>query len=237
MNRFFIPSLSFHNSAHQLAIAMIAASVINAIFGSMALLFLPHQTISGLELWRPFTALLIAVTPMEIIFGALIIYTIGGGLESSWGRNRFFFVALAIPFIAELITLLFFLALPSAPEMPYHGASMILSTIWIAYGLRAAFSRQLLNFWGAPIKGETFALIGLGFVVLSALFSSYLVVLPDLIAAGLTYLYMYKRSVLNFAEVRRRVELAYYNRKLKRLKNKAGLHIVKRDEESKDRYH
>lgn len=216
---------------------MIAASVVNALFGSTALLFLPHETISGWELWRPFTALLIAISPMEIIFGALIIYSIGGGLESSWGRNRFLFLALGIPFIAELITLLFFLAFPLAPEFPYHGASMILSTIWIAYGLRAAFSRQLLNFWGAPVKGETFALIGLGFVVLSALFTSYLVVLPDLVAVALTYLYMYRRSLLNFAEIRRRAELAYYNRKLKRLKNKAGLHVVKRDEESKDRYH
>lgn len=237
MNRSLIPSFSFHNSAHQLAIGMIAASVINALLGSMTLLFLPQETIANLELWRPFTALFIATNPMEIIFGALIIYSIGGGLESSWGKNRFFFVALGIPLLAEFLTLLFFLAFPFVPEFPYHGASMTISTIWIAYGLRAAFSRQLLNFWGAPIKGETFALIGLGFVVLSAIFSSYVVVLPDLCAAGLTYLYMYKRSWLNLAEVRRRVELAYYNRKLKRLKNKAGLHVVKRDDEPRNRYH
>ena len=216
---------------------MIAASVINALLGSTALLFLPHATIAGLELWRPFTALLIAINPMEIIFGALIIYSIGGGLESSWGRNRFLCVALGIPFVAELLTLVFFLAFPFVPEFPYHGASMMISTIWIAYGLRAAFSRQLLNFWGAPLKGETFALIGVGFIVLSAIFSSYVIVLPDLIAAGLTYLYMYKRSWFNFSEARRRVELAYYNRKLKRLKNKSGLHVVKRDDEPKNRYH
>ena len=117
---------------------------------------------------------------------------------------------------------------------------MIISTIWIAYGLRAAFSGHLLNFWGSPLKGETFALIGLGFVVLAGVFSSFIAVLPDLFAAGLTYLYMYKRDALNLSEIRRRGELTYYNWKLRRLKRKSGLRVVRgalEDEDSSTRYH
>lgn len=238
--RAVLPSISFHNAAHQLAIAMIAMSVVNGLLGGLLLLFIPVAVISHLEVWRPFTSLLVAVHPMEIIFGALIIYSIGGSLEDSWGRKRFLRVALGIPFIAELFTLAFYLVFPASYPVPYHGASSMISTIWIAYGLRAAFSRQLLNFWGSPLKGETFALIGLGFVVLSAVFSGVLVVLPDLIAAGLTYLYMYNRGILNLAEARRRVELAYYNCKLKRLKGKSGLRVVKGSKDDSDpstRYH
>ncbi len=238
--RAVLPSISFHNAAHQLAIAMIALSVVNGLLGGLLLLFIPVAVIAHLEVWRPFTSLLVAVHPMEIIFGALIIYSIGGSLEDSWGRKRFLRVALGIPFIAELLTLAFYLVFPTSYPVPYHGASTIISTIWIAYGLRAAFSRQLLNFWGSPLKGETFALIGLGFVVLSAVFSGVLVVLPDLIAAGLTYLYMYNRGLLNFAETRRRVELAYYNWKLKRLKGRSGLRVVKGSKDDSDpstRYH
>jgi membrane associated rhomboid family serine protease len=238
--RAVLPSISFHNAAHKLAIAMIAMSVVNGLLGGLLLLFIPIAVISHLEVWRPFTSLLVAVHPMEIIFGALIIYSIGGSLEDSWGRKRFLRVALGIPFIAELFTLAFYLAFPTSYPVPYHGASTMISTIWIAYGLRAAFSRQLLNFWGSPLKGETFALIGLGFVVLSAVFSGVLVVLPDLIAAGVTYLYMYNRGLLNFAETRRRVELAYYNWKLKRLKGKSGLRVVKGSKDDSDpstRYH
>lgn len=218
---------------------MIAMSVVNGLLGGL-LLFIPVAVISHLEVWRPFTSLLVAVHPMEIIFGALIIYSIGGSLEDSWGRKRFLRVALGIPFIAELFTIAFYLVLPSSYPVPYHGASALISTIWIAYGLRAAFSRQLLNFWGSPLKGETFAFIGLGFVVLSAVFSGVLVVLPDLIAAGLTYLSMYNRGLLNLAEARRRVELAYYNWKLKRLKGKSGLRVVKGSKDDSDpstRYH
>ena len=238
--RAVFPSISFHNSAHQLAIAMIAMSVVNGLLGGLLLLFIPVAVLSHLEVWRPFTSLLVAVHPMEIIFGALIIYSIGGSLEDRWGRKRFLRVALGVPFIAELLTLAFFFAFPTSYPIPYHGASMIISTVWIAYGLRAAFSRQLLNFWGSPLRGETFALIGLGFVVLSAVFSGVLVVLPDLIAAGLTYLYMYYRGLLSFAEIRRRIELAYYNWKLKRLKGRSGLRVVKGTKDDSDpstRYH
>ena len=219
---------------------MIAISIIHGFLGSAALLLIPYLTIHNLELWRPFTALLVAVNPLEIIFGALIIYSIGGALEQGWGKRRFLMVALGIPLLAELAALVTCLLLPVSSQLAYHGVSIIISTIWIAYGLRASFSGQILNFWGSPLRGETFALIGLGFVVLNAIFVGAMVVLPDLFAAAFTYLYMYRRGGINLAEVRRRVELAYYNWKLKRLKKKSGLRVVKgsRDEDdSKPRYH
>jgi membrane associated rhomboid family serine protease len=235
-----MPRFSFHHSAHQIAIAVIVLSVLHQLLGGAVFLFAPGAVVDHLQIWRPFTGLVIASTPMEIIFGALIIYSIGGSLESVWGRRRFLTIALGIPLIAECLTLLAYVTLSGGSNLGYGGASMIISTIWIAYGLRAAFSGHLLNFWGSPLKGETFALIGLGFVVLAGVFSSFAAVLPDLFAAGLTYLYMYKRDVLNLSEIRRRGELAYYNWKLKRLKRKSGLHVVKgsrEDENSSTRYH
>jgi membrane associated rhomboid family serine protease len=239
-NRAFLSSLSFHNSAHQLAIALIAISVVHGLLGTAGLLLIPAATLNNLELWRPFTALLVALNPVEIIFGALIIYSIGGALEQSWGKRRFLKVALGIPFLAELATLTTYALLPLNGLVAYHGASMIISTIWIAYGLRAAFTRQLLNFWGSPLRGETFALIGLGFVVLNAIFAGITVVLPDLFAAAFTYIYMYRRGSLNLSELRRKIELAYYNWKLKRLKKKTGFRVVKGskdDSDSNTRYH
>jgi membrane associated rhomboid family serine protease len=236
----FLPTLSFQNSAHQVTIAMIAISILNGLLGTASLLLIPYLTIYNLELWRPFTALLVAINPVEIIFGALIIYSIGGALEQSWGKRRFLIVALGIPFLGELAAIATSAIFPINSMIAYHGASIVISTIWIAYGLRAAFSGQLLNFWGSPLRGETFALIGLGFVVLNAIFAGVTVVLPDLFAAGFTYLYMYRRGGLNIAEVRRRIELAYYNWKLKRLKKKSGLRVVKGtrdDEDPKNRYH
>jgi membrane associated rhomboid family serine protease len=239
-NRAFLSSLSFHNSAHQLAIALIAASIVHGLLGTTLLLLIPGATLNNFEVWRPFTALLIALNPLEILFGALIIYSIGGALEQGWGKRRFLTVALGIPFLSEVATLLTYALLPLNGLAVYHGASLIISTIWIAYGLRAAFARQLLNFWGTPLRGETFALIGLGFVVLNGIFAGVTVVLPDLFAAAFTYVYMYRRDSLNVSELRRRIELAYYNWKLKRLKKKTGFRVVKgsKDESDTDtRYH
>ena len=239
-SRAFVPTFSFHSTAHRLAIAIIALSVIHGLIGAPTLLLIPYATLNGLEIWRPFTALLVAIAPMEVIFGALIVYSIGGALEQGWGSRRFLVVALGIPFLAEMATLATYLILPLTSQVAYHGASMVLSTIWIAYGLRAAFSRQLLNFWGTPIKGETFALIGVGFVALYAIYGGVLMMLPDLFAAAFTYIYMYRRGSLNFSELRRKTELAYYNWKLKRLKKKSGLHVVKGsrdDNDSSTKYH
>lgn len=239
-NNRLLPRFSFHHAAHQVAIAVIALSILDQLLGGTALLFAPGAVLNHFELWRPFTGLAIASSPMEIVFGALIIYSIGGSLEASWGRKRFLLVALGIPFTAECLTLLAYSALSGATQIGHGGASMIISTIWIAYGLRAAFSGHLLNFWGSPLKGETFALIGLGFVVLAGVFSSFLLVLPDLLAAGLTYIYMYNRTIFDLSELKRRLELAFYNWKLRRLKKRSGLHVVKgtrEDEDPTNRYH
>jgi membrane associated rhomboid family serine protease len=226
-------SLSLYSSAHKLTIALIGFSIIQGVIQSAALLFIPRATVLNFELWRPFTALLIAMSPMEIIFGGLIVYSIGGALEQTWGHKRFLKVTLGIPLLAEFLTLAFFFLFPGVPDITYHGASALVTTIWICFGLRAAQTGQLLNFWGAPIQGKTFALIGLGFVVLTGIFSSFILVLPDLFAALLSYGYMHQRRSFDIPEIRRRVELAYYNWKLKRLKSRSGLRVVKgaRDDE------
>ncbi len=228
------PSLSLYSTAHKLTIALIGASILQGLFQSGALLFIPRPTILDLEIWRPFTALLIAVSPMEIIFGALIVYSIGGALEQSWGRKRFLRVALGIPLLAELLTLAVFFLTSAIPDIAYHGASSLITVIWIAFGLRAAQSGQLLNFWGAPIQGTTFALIGLGFVVLNGIFSSFLIVLPDLFTALLTYGYMLRRGRFDVRDLKGRIELAYYNWKLKRLKSRSGLRVVKGSRDDDD---
>ena len=76
--------------------------------------------------------------------------------------------------------------------------------------------------------------------MLNGIFAGIAVVLPDLFAAAFTYIYMYRRGSLNLSELRRKIELAYYNWKLKRLKKKTGFRVVKGskdDSDSNTRYH
>lgn len=222
-------SPSFDNRAHQLAIATIAVSIVQGFLlqsGTYVFLFSPFKTLHYLELWRPFTALFVAASPVEVIFGALIIYSIGGMLESRLSRRRFTYTVLGIPLIAELVVVaLSFIAPSLVPSsMVYAGSRQVISTLWILYGLASHFSRERLNFWGTPITGKTFALIGVGFVFLSGVFGGFIPVLPDVITVALCYLYMYRYTVLSFT---RKYELSYYDWKLKRLKQKSGFKVIK----------
>lgn len=222
------PRFAFRNSAHVLAIATVVASVINGLLaqsGSELLSFCPDLILHGFQIWRPFTALVVALNPLEVIFGALIIYSIGGMLESRWGRTTFLKLAVGIPFVSECIVLLIALITPGLMSgRVYSGTSSVMTTLWILFGLLSWFSGQMLNFWGTPVNGKTFALIGAGFVVLGAAFSGLGLVLPELISVGLSYAYMYRpRS----PRLRQRLELAYYTWKLERLKKKTRLRVVK----------
>jgi membrane associated rhomboid family serine protease len=237
MSRFF-PSFSFHSKAHLIAIAMIVVSMLQGLLGHSGapwLLFAPFRTLFRLEIWRPFTSLFVATSPPEIIFGALIIYSIGGMLEQRWTRKRFLAVALGIPLIAQVFVLILTFISPSMFHgLAYPGARQVISTLWIIFGLAAHFSHERLNFWGTPITGKTFALIGLGFVVLNAVFGGVILVLPELITAALCYVYMYRNRWLRWKD---RLALKYYDWKLQRLKGRTNLRVIKgarSDQEDED---
>ena len=184
MNRRLSLPFSFHSTAHVLMVVMIAASVVEQLLSRAGLplfIFRTDLVLERYEAWRPFTALFVAVNTLEIIFGALIIYSLGGMLESRWSRARFLKLILGIPLAAELIVLLIAFAAPG----PFRGAEFsgtrcMITTLWILYGLVASFSGQMLNFWGTPITGKTFAFIGLGFVLLGVVFGSPVAALPEL---------------------------------------------------------
>lgn len=233
MKRSFL-NISIHTRAHQIAIATIVASVLYGLMaqsGSFGLLFSPVRTLFHFELWRPFTALFVATSPLEVIFGALIIYGIGGVLERRWRNKRFIAVTLGIPLVAEVCLLALSFAAPRNFMEEFAGSRLVVITMWVVYGLAAHFSHEMINFWGNPITGKTFALIGVGFVVLTGAFNGFLPVLPDLITIGLCYLYMYRYRVLN---LKRSIELRYYDWKLQRLKSKSNLRVIKGHRDGRD---
>lgn len=228
LNRRSFSSLSFQSAAHSLTIITVIASVIEGLLersNLRPLLFSPLHTLYDLELWRPFTALFIAISPIEIIFTALIMYSIGGLLESRWGRRRFVTIIFGIPLLAEFVTILIAALSPETFFTAFYpGTRQVVTTLWIMFGLSSWFSGQMLNFWGTPITGKTFALVGLGFVILSGIFGSLTAVIPELIAAGLSYGYMYRSRL---PRLRQSIELAYYTWKLRRLRSKSKFRLVK----------
>lgn len=207
---------------------MAVASVICAmlgVYGYRFLLFTPAIMIDELYIWQPATALFIARNPMEVIFGFIIIYSCGTNLVYFMGEKRFLQMALGIPFASMILTLLLSFVIGSLQLIPYGGAGVMLTTIWIAYGLAAWMNGSMLNFWGIPMTGLNFAYTGVGFVLLNAVFSSFLLVVPELIAAGLTF-YYFQRKEPEGETLLQKIELRYYNWKLQRLKAKRGFRVV-----------
>jgi membrane associated rhomboid family serine protease len=169
---------------------MVIGSVIFALtregLGAL-LLLVPGEVLRGL-VWQPLTYGFVESSPMGVIFGALILWQLGGALEQSWGTRRMGLFAVGTTVAAGLLTVLLALGVPALRAIPFPGGFVMGSALWVAYGL--SFGRRQTNFWGLPVSGNVFALIGVGFVFLSGAFSSFLLVVPSAMALLLTWAYL-----------------------------------------------
>ena len=190
--RSFRPVLpGVRSAAARLALALVFGSVVYALgheqFGEL-LLLIPAAVIQRLWLWQPLSYAFIETTAIGVIFGALILWQLGGALEQTWGTRRMVAFALGTTFLAGVVTVLLALVLHALLPIPFSGGFVMGSSLWVAYGL--SFGRRQTNFWGLPVSGNVFALIGVGFVFLNGAFSSFLLVIPEAVALLLTWAYL-----------------------------------------------
>lgn len=180
----------FTTVASKLAMALVAGSVIFALSGGLRgwLLLQPAMVIQQLALWQPLSYVLIEVTPIGVIFGALIVWMVGGSLEMTWGSRRLLRFALVAPVLAAVLTVLLSLVMSPLRLSTFAGGSVLTSALWVAYGL--SFGRNQVNFWGIPMTGNVLALVGVGFVLLNAVFGSPWSVVPDLFGIAFAYAYV-----------------------------------------------
>lgn len=179
---------SVQSMAARLAIGLVVGSVLALAVRTVGamLLLSPRAVFPGLMLWQPFTYGFVELEPFGIIFGAFALYSIGGGLEMSWGSRRLLWVLWGSTVLAGVLTTLLglFVPLPSG----YTGGWVMGTIAWVAYGL--LIGRGQTNFWGIPITGNVFAGIGAGFVVLNALRAGWVTQVPEIIGLGLIFLYV-----------------------------------------------
>ncbi|HEX5750511.1 MAG TPA: DUF1751 domain-containing protein [Archangium sp.] len=179
---------SVESTAARLAIGLVVGSVLSLAVRSVgALLVLtPGAVFPGLMLWQPFTYGFVELSPLGIIFGAFALYSIGGGLEMSWGSKRLLWVVLGGTVLAGFLTVLLSLFFPQLRAMPYPGGWVMGTIAWVAYGL--SIGRGQTNFWGIPITGNVFAGIGAFFVLLNSLAGSWISQVPEIFALGITFI-------------------------------------------------
>jgi membrane associated rhomboid family serine protease len=218
----------------KLAVGLVAGSVLYLLTkntGGALLLLTPGFL--GSYLWQPFSYAFIERSPLGIIFGAIIIWSIGGWLEGVWGSRRMLLVTLGCTVLAGFATALL-LPLLVDGTVPYAGGTVMASVLWVAYGL--TIGRGQTNFWGIALSGNAFAGIGAGFVLLGILtagnlYMGFLGQLPDVLALLFVFVYMKGANP-------RRLWLHFQHWRLQRqLRGRArNLRVVSHDRPSDDQY-
>ncbi len=185
-------SAGLSSTAARLALGIVAGSI---LFGFAArsgfgerLLLVPGLVVGQLHVWQFLTYAFIATDPFGVLISALVIWSLGGALERSWGSRRTLTFGLGITAAAGALTVLLALVYRPLLAQPFAGATVLLTVLWVAFGL--AWGRGQTNFWGIPMTGNTLALIGVGFVVLNAAFAGWQHVVPSAFAIALTWGYM-----------------------------------------------
>lgn len=180
---------AIRSAAGAMAIAMIITSVVVAVvkplLGFVALV--PSAVLRGF-VWELLTYALVEISPMGVIFGAIILWNIGGVLELSWGRKRFLWFSAGIVLLSGIATVLLSLVVPSIVQQAYPGGMVLTGSLWVAYGLQ--IGRGQTNFWGLAVTGNVLALIGVGFVFLNAAFAGISLVIPEAFGLFFTFLYI-----------------------------------------------
>jgi hypothetical protein len=192
----FLPSRAV---AAKLAIGLVAGSVVVALLGEAGtwLLLVPDLFLTQFALWQPLSYVFVERHPFGVLFGALITWSIGSALEQSWGPRRLVMFAVGTTVAAGFLTAALALLLPAIRLYPFAGGTVLTTIIWVAYGL--SFGRAKVNFWGLPLTGNMFAGLGVGFVLLNAVFArTVLPFIPELLGvlAALGYVRLGSPRVL-----------------------------------------
>jgi membrane associated rhomboid family serine protease len=191
MARFSLQLPRFQSISAVLAVVLVVTSVVAALGGSTLvelIALVPALVVGKFFLWQLVTYGFVENSPMGVIFGALILWSIGGQLEAVWSRRRFIRFVFGIVVSAAIATVALSLLLPRLVSNGYVGGAVLTGSLWVAYGLH--MGRLQTNFWGLPVTGNVLALIGAGFVFLNAAFSGLSSVVPHAFALFFTFLVM-----------------------------------------------
>lgn len=180
----------FSSTTGKLAIALVVVSVAVQLGGVKAAELFAMTPLLVLKgwVWQILTYPFIETNVLSLLIDVLVLVMIGMGVESSWGSKRVLMFSAGTAAVAGALTSLLALVVPALLGYPFLGAGVLVTALWIAYGL--AFGSAQMNFWGIPMSGNGLAWVGVGFIALNAVFAHSLIpVVPEIFAAALIFAY------------------------------------------------
>ncbi len=179
---------AIRSAAGAMAIAVIVVSILAQFHALQQFIYLSPELMLRGYVWQLITYAFVEISPIGVIFGAIILWNLGGVVELTWGRKRFLWFCFGIVMLAGLSTLLLSLAVPALVQAAYAGGMVLTGALWVAYGMQIGHGQT--NFWGLAVTGNVLALIGVGFVFLNAAFGGLSTVIPEAFGLLFTFLYM-----------------------------------------------
>lgn len=170
-----------------MALVLVASSLVAGVsrLALEQLALQPAAVIEQLKLWQVVTTtFLVPLSPLSLIFGIIIVLQTGSWLEDQWGRTKLWTFVVGVNVLANLGTVLVGFVSPSVSAMIFFGGYTTIGAMWIAQGLIVGPGR--LNWFGFPVSGYAFAVIGAAFTLLSAVTGAWFAVVPQLLGIGIT---------------------------------------------------
>jgi membrane associated rhomboid family serine protease len=159
-----------------------------------ALIAPPSALWSG-QLWRLFTWPFVELDGLNLVFGCLLLFWLGGDLVAAWGPRRFLVIYFGLAAGAAALTALVVgLLWPSQGDLPVLGMWAILDALIIAWALLFP-GRELFLFFVVPLRGWTLVYATLATTALFALLHGVARFLPHFAAEGLVLLYLQSGAV------------------------------------------
>jgi membrane associated rhomboid family serine protease len=178
------------SAATRLAIALLVVSVATMAFDAYWMLLAPASVFRG-AVWQPFTYVFVETSPLGLVFGALTLVSIGSELEKKWGSRLFLRFLVGVTVASGVATTVLGLAFDPVRYAWFSGGDTLVTTTWVAYGWVLARERVYVS--GLLVNGDQLAAIGIGLVAIHAAYGSLVLVIPEVIAIGLTYAFVRRR--------------------------------------------
>jgi len=143
------------------------------------------------QLWRLFTWVFFVqgLTPISLLFLAIMLLVFGRDLCDAWGSRRFVLVYLGLAGAAGVLTCLIARAVGGLMMANYLDCSPVIDGLVIAWALMFP-TRQILFNFVIPVSGKSLIWITVGVTVFFALLSGIGGYVPHLCALAAAYAYM-----------------------------------------------
>jgi membrane associated rhomboid family serine protease len=171
----------------QMALLLVVTSIVAAASGSVmeSALLSPSDVLQEFKLWQLVSpTFLVPASPLTILFGLIIMLQTGAWLEAQWSRSRVWIFVFGVNLLANVATVMIGLLSPRVFANSFFGGYTTIEAMWIAQGLIVGPGR--LNWFGFPVSGYAFAVIGAAFTLLAGITGSWVSVVPQLFGIAIT---------------------------------------------------